>query len=81
MSFGLLTLTSLTAYSNYFDKRKAIALGITASGAGVGGICIPPILRVLFDHFDFSSALLLFGKLFVKLWYVYKLCKLTIGEL
>lgn len=59
---GMISLVSFTAYAQYFDKRKALALGITASGSGVGTIILPAILRALFDSFPFPSAMLLYGK-------------------
>lgn len=58
----MMSLVSFTAYQNYFDKRKALALGITASGSGLGSLVVPILLRALFDFYPFQSAMLLFGK-------------------
>lgn len=62
MGGGAVCLVAFTAYTNYFDKKKALAVGVTASGSGVGTITIPIFLRYLFDHYSFSSTMLLYGK-------------------
>ena len=59
---GMISLTTFTAYGPYFDKQKALSLGITAAGSGVMTIIAPSVLRTLFDNFTFSGAILLYGK-------------------
>jgi MFS family permease len=59
---GMVTLSVFTAFAPYFKKRRALSLGLTASGSGFGMIIIPIILRKLFDNFTFSGAMLLYGK-------------------
>ena len=56
------SLSVYTAYNGYFDKKKALSLGLTTGGSGVGVILIPIMLRMLFDNFSFSGAILLYGK-------------------
>ena len=59
---GLITLSAFTAYGPYFDKKKAISVGISGSGSGLGTIIIPIILRTLFDNYSFTGAMLIFCK-------------------
>lgn len=54
-------LPALVVSGQYFKKRKALALGLIASGSGIGTIIIPHIYRLLFDNFDFGGACLLYG--------------------
>ncbi|KAK7414545.1 hypothetical protein QQX98_006572 [Neonectria punicea] len=41
VSMGLLTFPSMAAVSQYFDKRRAAALGVAISGSSIGGVVIP----------------------------------------
>mgnify|MGYP001801036004 CR=1 FL=1 len=59
---GLITLSAFTAYGPYFDKKKAISVGISGSGSGLGTIIIPIILCTLFDNYSFTGAMLIFCK-------------------
>lgn len=58
---GMLTLSAFTAYGPYFDKKKALSVGISSSGSGIGTILIPVLLRALFDNYSFSGAMLIYG--------------------
>lgn len=55
-------LDALLVSVPYFNKRKALALGIVSSGSGVGQLVLPLILRVLFDYYGFTGAMILFSK-------------------
>ena len=55
-------ITALLVSGPYFRKRKALAIGLIASGSGVGTILLPNILQPLFEYMDFSGALLTYGK-------------------
>lgn len=61
---GLVLLNALLLTQPYFDKRKALAIGITAGGSGVGTLTIPNILRQLFDHLSFTEAVLVYGRFY-----------------
>ncbi|XP_067942293.1 monocarboxylate transporter 12-like [Watersipora subatra] len=54
-------ITSLLVSGPYFRKRKALAIGLIASGSGVGSIILPSIIRFLFNNVHFSGALLIYG--------------------
>ncbi|XP_067951111.1 monocarboxylate transporter 12-B-like [Watersipora subatra] len=57
----MIYMVPLLVSGPYFQKRKALALGIIASGAGVGFMIIPYVLRLLFDNFSFRGACMLYG--------------------
>jgi len=65
LGFGnsFLFLTALVVTAPYFEKRKGMALGLTACGSGAMNTIIPKIMRYLFDTFDFSGAILLYSKI------------------
>ena len=72
---GMNSLSCMTAYQPYFTKRKALSLGITGAGSGVGTLVLSALLRVLFDNFSFSGAILLYGTFicYVTIWNVHML--------
>ncbi|KAK3690506.1 major facilitator superfamily domain-containing protein [Podospora appendiculata] len=44
VSMGLLTLPAMASVSQFFDKKRAAALGIAVSGSSIGGIVFPILL-------------------------------------
>lgn len=60
---GFLLLNALLVSTPYFDKRKALALGIIAGGSGVGTLTIPNMLRYLFDSLGFTGGIIIYGML------------------
>ncbi|PGH07254.1 hypothetical protein AJ80_08040 [Polytolypa hystricis UAMH7299] len=46
---GLLQFPAFAAVSQYFDKKRAVALGIVVSGSSVGGIVIPIALSKMLN--------------------------------
>lgn len=62
IGIGFVLLSAILVSSDYFKRRKALALGIISAGSGVGVLAIPNILRALFDHMGFAAALLLYGE-------------------
>lgn len=69
----MIVLTVFTAFVPYFNQKKALSLGVSTAGSGVGMMIIPILLRFLFDNFSFSGAMLLYGKLDAFFW-----CNLSI---
>ncbi|XP_067951220.1 monocarboxylate transporter 14-like [Watersipora subatra] len=57
----MMYLTPLLVSGSYFRKRKALALGIIASGSGFGYAIISYLLRFLFDNYSFGGACMLYG--------------------
>ncbi|CZR54840.1 uncharacterized protein PAC_04724 [Phialocephala subalpina] len=51
---GLLYQPSITIVSHYFEKRRALAMGIATSGASLGGVLYPILLNHLFAKIGFA---------------------------
>ncbi|MFC1930564.1 MFS transporter, partial [Chloroflexota bacterium] len=51
---------TMTAVSNWFKKRRSLAIGILASGFGLGGLLIPVVVKLI-DIFGWREAMLIFG--------------------
>lgn len=47
--------------TSYFVKLRGLANGLCISGSALGSIFLPPILRVLLDHFGYRGACLIMG--------------------
>ena len=61
LSLGLIgSVTNPVAYckivSNWFDKRRGLALALTMSGLGIGSIVMPPIAQRLIALYGWRSA-------------------------
>ena len=61
---GMVKLSAFTACYPYFNKKKALAIGLATSGSGVGTIAPPLLLRFLFDNYSFSGAIILYGMIY-----------------
>ena len=55
-------MTGLLVSGPYFREKRGLAIGLVAAGSGIGTFTIPYILRGLFKLYDFSGAMLLYGK-------------------
>jgi MFS family permease len=49
------------AVSHWFERHRAIAVSIALSGQSVGGLLLPPLLRVAAENFGWRSALQTYG--------------------
>ncbi len=58
-SAGFITTMATTA--RWFIKRRGLALGIVASGAGLGTLILPPVAERLIATFSWSTAYLILG--------------------
>ena len=54
--FPILSLTP-----GYFDKHRGFALGFILSGAGVGGLVLSPVVRILISKLGIGWALRILG--------------------
>ncbi|KAH8549549.1 major facilitator superfamily domain-containing protein [Umbelopsis sp. PMI_123] len=45
-------ITTMGVVPQWFDKRRGLALGIAASGSGIGGLIMPFIMTALLQKFD-----------------------------
>ncbi|XP_067951282.1 monocarboxylate transporter 12-B-like [Watersipora subatra] len=67
MGESAMLLGPLIVSAPYFRKRKALAVGIIASGSGIGWILLPYVYRYLFDNYEYSGAFLLVGGCYLQL--------------
>ncbi|CAF0939406.1 unnamed protein product [Didymodactylos carnosus] len=58
IGMGLIYLPSIVMVGLYFEKKRAIATGITVSGTGIGSITFGPLSRFLFNKLGWQSGLL-----------------------
>jgi MFS family permease len=67
----------ISCVSQWFDKRRGLALGIVISGSSFGGICWPLVLNRLLDTIGFAWAIRVTG--FICLGLLTLACWLIIG--
>ena len=60
---GCLYLGSLIIVSQYFDKKKGIAIGVTMSGSGMGSFAMAPLVTFLLAKYDWKVAMIVCGGL------------------
>ena len=60
-------IVSLNHITLYFDKRRAIAMGIGLSGSGVGGFFAGPITALLLDTYSLRGTFLIMGGIMLNL--------------
>lgn len=51
------------AVTHWFDKHRSLAVAIALSGQSVGGLLVPPLLRVAAEHVGWRAALQAYGVL------------------
>ena len=61
ISNGLLFCPTLSLVSTYFDKNRAFALGVTATGSATGGLVFPAIVRSLLPQIGFPWTVRVLG--------------------
>ena len=61
LGFGYLSVVSTV--SRWFVKRRGIALGITASGGGIGTLALAPFAQFLITKFDWRNSYLILAGL------------------
>ena len=49
---------TIVTVGHYFEKRRALANGITVAGSSVGNFAVPPLMRFLLDYYGLQGALL-----------------------
>lgn len=47
----------------YFDKKRALAVGICVCGSGVGAFVFPPLIQMTVDHFGWAASMLILAGL------------------
>ncbi len=60
---GLIYLPAVVAVGYYFEKRRALATGISVCGSGVGTFLLAPLATYLLDEYGWKGANLIFAGL------------------
>ncbi|TVY93216.1 Riboflavin transporter [Lachnellula willkommii] len=55
LATGLIYQPSIAILGHYFERRRALAMGISASGAALGGVVFPLLLNNLFEKYGFAT--------------------------
>ncbi|GAU98921.1 hypothetical protein RvY_09996 [Ramazzottius varieornatus] len=58
---GLAYTPSVVCVGTYFDKRRALANGISLSGAAIGSMTVPYLMLYLLETYSISGAILIGG--------------------
>ena len=61
--FCLVMLPSITSIPDYFDKKRAIATGITTSGTGFGTFILALTINFLIENLGWSRTIIILGGL------------------
>ena len=56
IGIGLIFLPALSLLSQYFMRRRALAIGVAVTGSSFGGICLPIMLNNLITSHGFPKA-------------------------
>ena len=56
IGLGLIYLPAVVAVGYYFERRRALATGISVCGSGVGTFLLAPLATVLLDEFGWKGA-------------------------
>ena len=54
-------ISSPVTMTNYFSKRRSVALGFVTAGQGLGTMICGPVLQVLVDAFEWRNTFLIFS--------------------
>lgn len=49
---------SLILVTQYFNKRRGLAVGISTAGVGLGMFSFPPLIEALFTHYGYQGAMI-----------------------
>jgi len=63
LGFGLMYLPAMDILCKYFDRNLGLAMGIAASGSGIGAVVLSPAVYHLDTQFGFGVTLLVLGVL------------------
>ncbi len=58
---GAINIVILSTVSRWFDKKRGLALGIAASGIGLGQVIMAPFATYLISEFDWRIAYIVIG--------------------
>ncbi len=61
ISYALSYAPSIVTVSEYFDKRRSLANGISVAGSGLGNLLVPLLARHLLDEWGLGGSLIIYG--------------------
>ena len=61
MGTGAVYVVPMSAVSRWFDKKRALALGVASSGVGLGTLVMAPFATYLITNFDWRTAYIVIG--------------------
>ena len=59
--FGLMYLPSIVMVGYYFDKKRALATGVSVCGAGIGTFVFAPLGTFLVENYGWKGANIIIG--------------------
>ncbi|XP_023024407.2 monocarboxylate transporter 9 [Leptinotarsa decemlineata] len=67
LGLGLCYVTAVVSIAFWFDKKRTLAVGIGASGTGVGTFVFAPLTNLLIHEFGWRGTTLILGGLFLNM--------------
>uniref|UniRef100_A0A6P7FY30 Monocarboxylate transporter 9-like n=1 Tax=Diabrotica virgifera virgifera TaxID=50390 RepID=A0A6P7FY30_DIAVI len=67
LGLGLCYVTAVVSIAFWFDKKRTLAVGISASGTGVGTFIFSPLTNILIFEFGWRGTTLILGGLFLNM--------------
>ncbi|XP_056642871.1 monocarboxylate transporter 12-like [Diorhabda sublineata] len=67
LGLGLCYVTAVVSIAFWFDKKRTLAVGISASGTGVGTFIFSPLTNLLIFEFGWRGTTLILGGLFLNM--------------
>ncbi|GAU93074.1 hypothetical protein RvY_05063 [Ramazzottius varieornatus] len=74
LSFGLLTglgcgfmyLPAVVSVNQWFERKRALAVGLAVCGSGLGTMIFAPLTRALFNEYNVSGTLIIYSGIFLQ---------------
>ncbi|KAL3847025.1 hypothetical protein ACJMK2_017961 [Sinanodonta woodiana] len=63
--YGMIFLPAIVLINQYFQKRRSFAVGIAASGTGIGTFAFSPLIKILVDIYSWKGAVLILSGVFL----------------
>ncbi|KAL3847026.1 hypothetical protein ACJMK2_017962 [Sinanodonta woodiana] len=58
LGYGMIYLPSIVILNQYFEKRRAFAVGVAVSGAGIGTFAFSPLIKTLIGMYSWRGTML-----------------------
>ncbi|KAK3604658.1 hypothetical protein CHS0354_007201 [Potamilus streckersoni] len=63
--YGMIFLPAIVLVNQYFEKRRSFAVGIAASGTGIGTFAFSPLIKTLIDIYSWKGTMLILSGVFL----------------